>query len=233
MGSVLEKILNSGGVGGAIRELANVIVSFAGGFNIPETTVLIAGLVIAALVGILGYKYIKLFSTILFGVVGYIVGAELFRLARENLGWKLPDFCVYIFGVVLLFLLGFVAYKKIAYALFLIAALFGFMLSYFIYPNYLVAVAIAIVVAMLAISFVRYGYTVIFSSGAGFCFIGTLSLMCPDVKVLSLSEGFIGILLAIVVSCIFLAIQLRLSQGEYRSKFAPRRVKIRRVFDTW
>ncbi len=232
MGSVLLKILNAGGIGGAINEITNTVVSFAGG-KIPDKVVLVVGLILAVLIGTLGYKYIKLLSTAVFAVVGYAIGSEGFRMIKEHFGWDVPNFVNYLVGAVVLILLAYVAYKKFAYALFVIAGAIGFLAGYFIYPNYLVAAAIALVVAMLAMSFVRYGFVIILSVSAGFLLMGMISAMAPNIRLLSLTEGFVGTLLAIVVSLIFVAIQLRLSHVEIKKLRGPRRVKIRRVFDTW
>ena len=232
MGSVLLKILNAGGIGGAINELINTVISFTGG-KIPEKAVLIAGLVLAVFIGILGYKYIKLLSTAFFAVAGYIIGSAGFGVIKGHFGWNIPNVVSYLVGVALLILLAYVAYKKFAYALCIIAGGIGFLAGYFIYPRYLVAAAVAVVVAMLAMCFVRYGFTAILSVTAGFLFMGMISAMVPDVRLLSLTEGFVGKLIAIVLSLIFVAIQLHMSHVEIKKLRGPRRVKIRRVFDTW
>lgn len=233
MGAVLTKILNAGGIGGAIREITDMLTSSAEGIKIPKEAVLIAGLLLAVFVGILGYKYIKLLSTAIFGIMGYAIGSEFFYLAKNSFGWDLPEFVLYLLSIALFVLLGCLAYKKFAYALFFIAGIVGFFAGYFIYPSYFLAVAMAVLAAMLAMSFVRYGFVIILSVCAGFIFMGMISAMAPDVRLLSLSEGFVGILLAIVVAFIFVAIQLAMSRTETKKLSGPRRVKIRRVFDTW
>lgn len=232
MGSVLLKILNAGGIGGAINEVTNIVVSFAGG-KISEKVVLAIGLILAVLVGILGYKYIKLLSTTVFAAMGFVIGFAGFKMVKGHFGWNIPDVIAYLVGAVLLVLLAYLAYKKFAYALFVIAGGIGFVAGYFIYPNYFVAAALAIVVAMLAMSFVRYGFVAILSVSAGFLFVGMISAMVPNIRLLSLTEGFVGKLLAIVIALVFAAIQLRLSHVEIKKLRGPRRVKIRRVFDTW
>ena len=50
MGAVLLKILNAGGLGGAISEITSMFFSFLGG-KIPEKVILVIGLVLAILVG--------------------------------------------------------------------------------------------------------------------------------------------------------------------------------------
>lgn len=232
MGAVLLKILNAGGLGGAISEITSMFFSFLGG-KIPEKVILVIGLVLAILVGTLGYKYIKLLSTAIFSVIGFAIGYIGFDMAKGKFGWNVPNVLAYVVGAVLLVLLGYLAYKKFAYALFTIAGVTGFLVGYFIYPNYFVGAAAAIVIALVAMSFVRYGFVALLSVSAGFTFMGLISAILPTVRLVSLTEGFVGRLVAIVISLIFAAIQLYLSRTETKKYRGPRRVKIRRVFDTW
>ena len=232
MGSVLLKIINAGGLGGAINEVTDIIVSFLGG-KIPEKVILVAGLLLATLVGILGYKYIKLLSTATFGIVGFVIGFAGFRMVKEHFGWNISGALDYLMGIAMLALLAYLAYKKFAYALFAIAGATGFLVGYFIYPSYFVGVAAAIIIALVAMSFVRYGFIGVLSVGAGFTFIGMISAMAPSIRLFSLSEGFVGRLMAVIIAVIFAGIQLYLSRSEAKKYHGPRRVKIRRVFDTW
>ena len=233
MGAVLAKILNAGGVGKAINEMISMLVSSAEGSNIPGTVVLVAGLILSVFIGIFGYKYIKLLSVAIFGVIGYGIGSEFFFMAINQFGWELPPLVAYLFGIAMFVLFVCLVYKKFAYALFVVAGMVGFFVGYFIYPNYFLAFAVAIVVALLAISFVRYCFVILLSVCAGFILVGMVSALVPDFRLLSLTEGFVGTLIAVVVSLIFVAIQLRMSHVEIKKMSGPRRVKIRRVFDTW
>lgn len=240
MGAALWKILNSGGLVGAIHEITNIVISFLGG-KIPEKAILVAGMVLAVLVGTLGYKYIKLLSTTVFGIVGFVIGFAGFRMVKAHFAWDTPDFVDYVIGIVVLAFLGYLAYKKFSYALFTIAGATGFLIGYFISSHfltaepsthYLVGTAAAIVIALVAMSFVRYGFISVLSVGAGFTFMAMLSELLPDFRFFNPSE-LVGMLLAIIIACIFVAIQLSLSRKEVKTFKGTRRVKIRRVFDTW
>ena len=238
--SVLLRILNAGGLVGAISEVTNMAVSFLGG-KIPEKVILAAGLLVAVLVGTLGYKYIKLLSTAAFGAVGFVIGYMGFRMAKGHFDWDLPNALNYVAGVAILALLGYLAYKKIAYALFTIAGVTGFLVGYFIYPNYFVGAAAAIIIALVAMHFIRYGFVGLFSVAAGFTVMCIVAKLFPDVSWLSMTEGFVGKLIAVVLSLIFVAIQLNMPGpgsgfgfgANGRRKSGTKRVKIRRVFDTW
>jgi hypothetical protein len=233
MGSVFERIINAGGVGGAINETINTVASSVGE-SIPQKAILIVGLLLSIFLGAFGYKYVRLLSTLIMGGVGYALGSEvLFYVARDNFGWSIPDYACYIFGGVMLALLAYLAYEKFVFALFLVAGFIGFLIGYFIYPNYFLAVAIALLVAMQTISFVRPGFVIVSSIAAGFLFIGMISAMVPDVKLLSLSEGITGKLMAFVSILIFLTIQFQVSRPDEHKEGGPKRVKIRRVYDSW
>lgn len=232
MGSLFLEMLNAGGLAPALNLLAEKLSYLATVIKLPAMVMLLLGAVVAILVGTLGYKYIKLIATACFAIAGYGIGEAIFRTAKNSFGWNTPDYASIIAGVVLLALLGFLAYKKIAYALFGVAGLAGFALMYFIFPNYLIAVAVGVVVALLAMYFVRRSFIFITSFSAGLVLMALISAMAPTVKLLQLS-GLVGKILAIIVSLIFVSIQMGLTQSEAKKLHGPRRVKIRRVFDAW
>ena len=242
MGSVFTGILNAGNVGAAINVINDQLNSLAGKINVPSIAMFIVGAVIALLVGLFGYKYIKLLSMVVFGAAGYAIGEKIFSIFKSNPDANIHDAFKYVFGIALLALLGYLAYKMFAYAMFGMACAFGFLVCYFLYPSYFVAIAGGIVVAMLAMNYVRYAFIGILSVVAGFLTMGMLGGMFPDVKLLSLTEGIVGQLLAVVLAVLFIAFQLRFSNGQSKAgvlggkilgKSGPKRVKIRRVFDAW
>ncbi len=234
MGSVFFDILNAGDVASAFNIIVEKLTSAAAIIKLPTIAMFVFGAVLAALIGIFGYKYIKLVSTICFAAAGYGIGAGLFGLLKESYGWKIPDLVGIFVGIAILVLLGFLAYKKFAYALFGVACFMGFVLAYFVYPNYVVAIAVAIVIAMLSMYFVRYAFVFFTSSFAGFALVAMFSGMLPRAPLFDL-YGSIGKVLAIILVVIFAAIQLRMSRKEAKKygQRGVRRVKIRRVFDAW
>lgn len=241
MYSALLKVLNAGGFGSAMEMLVQKVVSVAEGIHIPEKVVLVLGLLFAVAIGVFGYKYIKLVSTAVFGFAGLVIGYEVFQKLNGHFDLNLPKVCAYLAGVLVLAFLGYLAFKSFVYALFGLAALAGFVGAYLIYPNYFFAIAAAVIVAMIAMSFVRYAFVIILSAGAGWLFMGMLSALLPNVDKLSLTAGLVGKLLALTVAFIFVLIQLSMSKSDSAiSKNSvlnkikgKKRVKIRRVFDLW
>lgn len=232
MGSIFFEILNAGGVAPALNLISEKLSDLATTINIPALAMFVLGAIVALLVGSLGYKYIKLFSTICFAVAGYGIGEALFRTAKESFAWDVPDFVGTIAGVVLLALMAFLAYKKFAYALFGLACFVGFLVTYFFVPNYILAVAIGVVIAMLAMCFVRHAFAIITSLIAGYFLMAMISAMAPEVELLKLSS-VVGNILAILATLIFVSVQLTGTKKEAKKFNGPKRVKIRRVFDVW
>ncbi len=237
MVSIFSEILASGGIPEALNLLTEKISSLATVIKLPALVLFILGAVIAFFVGTLGYKYIKLLSAACFAIAGYGLGGVLFEVAKAHWSWNLPDFVGTIVGIALLALLGYLAYKKFAYALFGVACFVGFVLAYFVYPNYVVSIAIGVIVGMLSMYFVRYAFVTITAFGGGFALIAMLSAIAPNVAVLKLNEGFIGIFIAIVVSLFFVSLQFYATRGSGSGAgkllHGKKRVKIRRVFDMW
>ena len=232
MGSIFFEILNAGGVAPALNLITEKLSYLATIIKLPALAMFILGAVVALLVGTMGYKYIKLVSTICFAAAGYGIGEAIFRMAKDSFGWNVPSFTNIIAGVVLMVVLAILAYKKFAYALFGVAGFAGFLVAYFIFPNYVVAIAVGLVVAMVAMYFIRYAFVGITSLFAGFFLMAMMSAMVPAVRLFQLS-GIVGKLLAIVIALIFVSVQIRVTKKESKKFHGPKRVKIRRVFDAW
>ena len=232
MGSIFVEVLNAGGVAPALNLVSEKLSDLATAIKLPALAMFVLGAIVALLVGALGYKYIKLFSTICFAAAGYGIGEALFRTAKASFAWDVPDFANIIAGVVLLALMAVLAYKKFAYALFGLAAFIGFFVMYLLVPNYIIAIAVGVVVAMLAMCFVRYAFVILTSLVAGYFLMAMISAMVPAVSLLQLS-GVVGNILAILAVLMFVSIQLTGTKKEAKKLNGPKRVKIRRVFDAW
>lgn len=234
LGSIFVKIIEAGNVG-AVLDMINVKLGLiAETLKLPAILFFILGAAVAIFVGVCGYKYIKLLSSIFFGLIGYAIGSELFYVAKTHFAWeKLPDACVYIAGVLVLALFAFLAYKKFSYALFGVMGVAGFVVFYFIIPNISIAIAGAIAIALLSMFFIRYAFIILTSLGSGFVLLSMMHGIAPNISLLNVTEGYVGLFLALVASLIFVAIQFYISRKEAAKHKGPKRVKIRRIFDTW
>lgn len=234
LGSIFVQIVKAGGVG-AVLEMINVKLGMiAESLKLPAMLFFLLGAALAIFVGVCGYKYIKLLSTILFALIGYAVGFEFFHLVKAHFAWeKLPNVLAHVVGLLILALFAYLAYKKFSYALFGIVGIVGFILSYFVIHSVFFAVAGAIGVALLSMFFVRYAFIVLTSLCSGFVLISMMHGIAPSVSLLNISKGYVGLLLALVVSLIFAVIQIAISNKEINKNKGPKRMKKRRTFDTW
>ena len=245
MSAIFFEILGAGGLSAALNLITEKLGSLASTVNVPAIAAYVLG-------GVFGYKYIKLLSAACFAVAGYGIGDALFNLVNTKFNLNLPGLVGIIAGVALLALLGFLAYKKIAYALFGVACFAGFVLAYFIYPNYLIALAVGVVAAFVAMYYIRTAFIAITSFAGGVTLIAMLSAILPDVTQLQLGVGNIGKIIAIVAALLFSSLQYSIARSKkgkgtkgvgnndsilgiskIGKNLGPKRVKIRRVFDGW
>lgn len=236
MGIIFFEILEAGSIPAALNVIIEKLSAFATSIKIPAVAFFALGAIAAVLLGIWGYRYIKFIATACFALAGFGFGSSLFEVAKARFEWNVPDFVGTIAGVAILVLLGYLAYKKFAYALFGVACFAGFLFAYFIYPNYIIAISVGVIVAMVSMHFVRYAFVVITSFAGGYLLLGMLSAILPHIAFLKLDKGFVGMFLCVVVSLFFVSIQLHSSGKDVAAKKlfgGPRRVKIRRVFDVW
>ena len=77
MGSVFFEILNAGGYARALDLIAEKVSFLATTIKLPAIAMLVVGAIIAILVGTLGYKYIKLLSTVSISFAALIVQFSL------------------------------------------------------------------------------------------------------------------------------------------------------------
>ena len=232
MNSMFLEFLGAGNVPKALVWATEKLSAFAASIKIPELVLFAFGALVALLVGVIGYKCVKLLSAACFGIGGYAIGHALFTAAKAKFEWNVPNFVGIIIGVVLLAVLGYLAYRKFAYALFGMIWFAIFLFAYFVYPNYLVAAAAGLVAALLSAYFVRLAVIVVTSFVGGFTVVAMVSAMVPWVKFFNYSQTKLSIVLALVIFVIFAIVQLATTKPKKKAE-GPKRVKIRRVFDAW
>ena len=232
MGSSFFELLNAGGYAAALNLLAEKVAGLAVALKFPAIVTLMLAAIMAIVVGAIGYKYIKVVVTGCFAFAGYAIGEAIFKALQAKFGWNVPGYAPIIAGAVLLVLLGFLAYKKFAYALFGLAGFATFVFAYLFIPNYVITIAIGAVAAMAAMYFVRYAFILITSCSAGAILMAMIAAMAPQARLLQL-DGVVGKILAISAALIFISVQLTATKKESKKFAGPKRVKIRRVFDAW
>ena len=233
MGSIFFEFLATGGAPSSVVWATDKLTTLAAIMKIPAIVMFILGAAVALFVGLFGYKCVKLLCGLGFGAAGFAIGYELLKFLNGHFGWKLPGFVAIIAGGVLLIVLGFLAFKKFAYALFGLIGFSVFVFAYFVYPNYLVAAVIGVVVALLSTYFVRMAVAVITSFIGSFTLVGMLSAILPQISYINYREGLTSKMVAIMIFLVFVGIQLGTTMPAKKAAQGVKRVKIRRVFDGW
>ena len=217
MGSTVLEFLGTGNIPKALIWVTEKLSAFAASIKIPALVMFILGALVAAFIG----------------AVGYAIGYALVNFASGRFGWKIPGFVGIIVGFVLLGVLGFLAFKKFAFALYGFIGVTVFVVTYFMFSNYVIALAIAIVVAMLSLCAVRWATIITTSFIGGFTLIAMIWAAIPQFEALNFNAGITGEIIAIVASVAFMVIQLVSTKPAKKVAQGPKRVKIRRVFDGW
>ena len=233
MGSTVLEFLGTGNIPKALIWVTEKLSAFAASIKIPALVMFILGALVAAFIGAVGYKCVKLVCAAGLGAVGYAIGYALVNFASGRFGWKIPGFVGIIVGFVLLDVLGFLAFKKFAFALYGVIGVTVFVVTYFMFSNYVIALAIAIVVAMLSLCAVRWATIITTSFIGGFTLIAMIWAAIPQFEALNFNAGITGEIIAIVASVAFMVIQLVSTKPAKKVAQGPKRVKIRRVFDGW
>ncbi len=221
-----------------LSNLTTALNDGAAALGIPALVFQIAALVLAAVVGIFGYKLIKLLTAVAAGVVGYyLVGAELYFLVCSWFNLTLPDWAVYIPAAVFAILFFFLAFKKFSYTFYTVMGIIGVVLTYFYSQNILLAIGGGLFLALLAMYMIRFAFVLLTSLAAGFVGVSVLSAVLPDVAILKISlENWIGIAIAGGVALVFIIIQMIITRNDQKTiassgktKFAAGTVRRRKV----
>lgn len=149
-----------------LEELNGKIDSWAAATKIPAIVYLIVGMALACVIGLFGYKLIKLFMAICLGSLGYVVGAELFLAFHQHYE-KLPTWCAYIAGGVIAIVFILLAYRHFSYALYTLAAFCGYLITAFYVDSMWVAIGGAILLGMISILVIRLAFVLATSLIAG------------------------------------------------------------------
>ena len=191
-----------------LGDLNGLFTGWAEKLNISTMILLIAGAVLAAVIGVFGYKLIKLTLAIFMGGFGYLAGCELFGLVIKN-PEKL-DWLVYVFGGVLAIVFLAISIARPRVSLFVLAAALGYaMVQFYAKGNAVLGIAGAIVLGFIAIRFARVVFCLLTSAVGGFALVSFLSALLPNVAVLQLKAGeWIGLAIGAGAVLVFFIIQM-------------------------
>ncbi len=182
----------------------------AGKLDVSQTSMFIAGAALALIIGLIGYRLIKVIMGIAIGAVGYFAGVELFVYLQENTSViaKAPDWIGYVIGAILAVVFMSLGFSKFSYAMFAMFALIGYnFTAYYLPDRALLAVAGAVVLALLSTLVVRFSFIVISSAIGGFAGVMYLGELIPKANFLQLGEQKAAFWVAAGVTLFFILFQ--------------------------
>ncbi len=213
-----------------LSDMTGALEDLAEAFKLAPMIFYIAGLVLAAVIGVFGYKLIKLITAVVAGVIGYyFVGAELYFLLTDLFKLKdLPEWAVYIPAAVFGLLFFALAFKKFSYTFYTAMGLIGFAVTYFYTANALLSIGGAFLLALICMYVVRFSFVILTSVFAGFAGVALLSAVLPDLNILRLSyDNLAAVGIAAGISLLFVIIQLIITRRDGEAAEAPRYIKRR------
>ena len=198
-------------VGDAIQAIKNL----AADLNVAEGLLFVVGAVLALVVGLFGYRLLKLVAAVGMGAVGFSVGTALFDfLLLQGILPELPEVAAYAFGGVLALVFGFLGYKKYTYALFYgaFAILSGFVWG--LTGDAAIATGLGLFLAIIAVLIVRVATVLLTSFVGSFLVVGCAGQMLTemiDINVASANSD-LGLLIALGLGAIFTLLQFIFSR---------------------
>lgn len=191
-----------------LQSCNNAISSLADKITLDAWIAFAVAAALAAAVGAFGYKLIKLVIALGFGVGGYFIGEDLYRLLAEKFT-ELPDWAVYVCGGVVAVGFCVFAFLKFSYAWFGVAAIFGYIaVGHFMPDGYvLLSVGAALLIALLSVSLIRVVFILATSAMAGGFLISFLGAIFPEQGFLQIGQGWIPYVLVAVAAILFASVQ--------------------------
>ena len=168
----------------------------------------IAGIVLALLIGVLGYRLIKVLLAASFAYVGYLAGVELFGFLGTYAP-NMPAWLSYVFGGVCAVLLFAAAFLRFSYALYTLLAMVGYhLLTVYVPDHRFIAIAGGLLLALLAVYFVRLSFVILTSYAGALFTVGFLGKLLPNLAFLQLGTSQIAFFIVLGLILVFVLLQL-------------------------
>ena len=169
-------------------DMGGVSESLATLTKLPALVFGVFGVVIAALLGVLGYKLLKPVIALIMGTVGFFAGVSVFLAYMwEKISWMPEWFCFVVAGAlaIVFFIL---ALKKPVGGLFSLAAILGFVIVSFYTQDTMLVIAGGVLISLI-VGLVSRFFFILFTSFFG-SLMATVSLagMLPNVAILQVKE---------------------------------------------
>lgn len=153
--------------------------------KIPELAFGIVGIILALLLGFVGYKLIRPTVSLLVAYAGLIVGDRLFRVLDVH--WiNMPNWLSWLFATLIAILFASLAFARASYVWAILAGVGGYCTVLFYVDSVTLALGGAFVAAILVSYLVRTSYVLISGMAAGLLTVQFLFVIFPKATVFDL-----------------------------------------------
>ena len=191
-----------------VGNLNNFLSDVAAKTSLDVRILLGVGIGLALIVGLFGYKLIKLLLSVSFAAVGYTVGAELFLFLGTKIN-SLHGWMEYVCGGIIAVLFLSMAFAKFSYVWFASAFLIGLVgASLFIPQEYSsVIFGAALVISLISIMLIRTMFILTTSFGAGILCVNFVFEIVPSLTWLNLQASQIALWIAVGIAVVLALVQ--------------------------
>ncbi len=192
------------------------IAKWADMSHIPTLVFGIVGILLALLLGFVGYKLIRPTMSLLMAYGGLIVGDQLFRVLDAK--WiNMPDWLSWFFAVGIAILFAVMAFARASYVWVILAGIGGYCTVLFYVDDVILALGGAVVLAVLVSYLIRTAYVLLTGIAAGLLTVDFLFILFPKATVFSLSiEKPMSLIIAGSVAMVFILTQF--ATNRYRGE---------------
>ena len=191
-----------------IGNLNNILVDLAAKISVDARILFGIGIGLALIVGLFGYKLIKLLLSLSFAAVGYTVGTQLFLFLGSKIT-NIPTWAEYVCGGILAILFLCMSFAKFSYVWFGSAVLMGYVAaSLFIPAEYpLLILGAALVIGLISVMLIRTMFVLTTSLGAGLLCVNFVFEIVPSLTWLNLQASQIALWIAVGIAVVLALVQ--------------------------
>lgn len=184
--------------------------------HIPTLVFGIVGILLALVLGFVGYKLIRPTMSLLMAYGGLIVGDQLFRVLDAK--WiNMPDWLSWFFAVGVAILFAVMAFARASYVWVILAGIGGYCTVLFYIDDVILALGGAVVLAVIVSYLIRTAYVLLTGIAAGLLTVDFLFILFPKATVFHLSiEKPMSLIIAGSVAMIFILTQF--ATNRYRGE---------------
>ncbi|MBQ9132655.1 MAG: hypothetical protein IJX62_09345 [Clostridia bacterium] len=200
--------LNTNAITEMLSGLNDRISDFASDIVINSAILFGIGIALAAIVGLFGYKMIKLLLSLSMAYLGYGIGIELYKLMAEKIS-NAPQWMEYVCGGLLAVLFLCMAFAKFSYIWFGCATILGFTVMTVLIPAPYTWVMIggALILGLLSVMLIRTMFVLTTSLLASTLCVNFLSQILTKWSFLRIGESAYALYVVAALAVIFALVQ--------------------------